>query len=163
MQSKKIAPLTTVEDAYNFALHRLDVRDYGQREMVVKLQERGCPSDIIKQVIDKLLLYKLINEEKYAQRVYNYWLSKKYYGRSHLRLTLTKKQVQPELVNEILAQFTEDNELERAKSFTYSNFPKYKRKYGQEMVKAKAALGRALATRGFSNGIISKILACLDT
>lgn len=163
MPNKKVLPLTTVEAAYNFALRKLDMRDYGQKEMEGKLRERGCPSPVIREVMDKLLEYKLINEEKYGEKVYSYWLSKKYYGSKHLRQTLAQKQVKAELAAELLAQFTPEQELEHAQAFARVNYPKYQKKYGAEQEKAKAALARALATRGFSGGCISKILANLPS
>ena len=155
-KSKKL--LVDFDQAYNFALDRLSIRDYGAKEMEGKLRERSCPSAIIAQVMAKLAEHKFINEERYGQRVYEYWLSKKYYGRQHLRLTLQKKMVQGDLIPDLVKKLSFEEEQNRAEAFTKLQLPKFQKKYGEEKQKIKAALARGLASRGFGTGVISTMV-----
>ncbi len=155
-KSKKL--LEDYEEAYNFALDRLSVREYSVQEMEGKLRERSCPSTIIPQVIAKLLEFNFIDEERYGQRVYEYWLSKKFYGRQHLRMTLLKKKVKSDLVAGLVQQLSYQEEVKRAEAYTESSMPKFKKKYGADKEKIIRALARGLASRGFGTEIISFML-----
>ena len=155
-KSKKV--LTNYDQAYDFALDRLSVRDYSAKEMEGKLRERSCPSAIITQVLAKLLEYKFIDEERYGQRVYEYWLSKKYYGRQHLRMTLMKKKVRADLISDLVKQLSHAEEEKRAESYTDSVLTKLSKKYGEETQKIAGALARGLGSRGFGPEIISSML-----
>ena len=155
-KSKKL--LESFDEAYNFALDRLSVRDYSAKDMEGKLRERSCPSALIPQVIAKLLEYKFIDEERYGQRVYEYWLSKKFYGRQHLRMTLMKKKVPTELISGLVKQLTYEEEAKRAGAYTDGNLPKLRKKYGAETQKILGALARGLSSRGFGTEIISAML-----
>ena len=155
-KSKKL--LASYEEAYDFALDRLSVRDYSTKDMEGKLRERNCPSALITQVIAKLLENKFIDEERYGQRVYEYWLTKKFYGRQHLRMTLMKKKVRSDLISGLVKQLTHAEEEKRAEAYTDSNLPKFRKKYGEETQKIAGALARGLGSRGFSTEIISIML-----
>ena len=155
-KSKKV--LENYQEAYDYALDRLAVRDYSAQDMEGKLRERGCPSAIIAQVIAKLQEYKFIDEERYGKRVYEYWLSKKFYGRQHLRMTLIKKKVRSDLVAGLVKGLTEEEEAKRAAAYLVSTLPKLKKKYGEDNQKISAAVARGMNSRGFGTGIISFML-----
>ena len=159
MPNKKQPALLTEREAYDYALKRLSIRDYSQKDLEGKLRLRGCPSLIIAKVMGKLLDYNFINEEGFGQKVYNYWLSKKYYGRQHLRLDLMKKQVREDLIPAIVNQLSHAEEEQRAQAFAQSVLRRKDKKYAPDNIKARAAMARALSSRGFGSGIISGILA----
>ena len=156
-KSKK--ELTNYSEAYSFALDKLTIRDYSQKELEGKLQERSCPSAVIKEVMTKLLDCKFINEEKYAESVYRGWVSKKYYGRLHLKQYLMKKKVREDYQQSILKNFTPAEETERAEAFLKLQLPKLKIKYKTQEEKLRGAVARALASRGFGSDIV---WSCID-
>ena len=91
MLNRSSKNLTTEQEAYDYALDMLSYRDYSRKDMELKLKRKGADAGIIKRTIQKLLEYGFLDEKRYGQRVFEAWLSKKYYGRSHLRLELQKK------------------------------------------------------------------------
>ena len=114
MLNRSSKNLTTEQEAYDYALDILSYRDYSRKDMELKLKRKGADAVIIKSTIQKLLEYGFLDEKRYGQRVFEAWLSKKYYGRCHLRLELQKKNVAERYINDILAQFSEAEEQERA-------------------------------------------------
>ncbi len=148
--------------AYDFALTKLSYRDHSQQDLEGKLRMRQCPQEIIDQVVIKLKNYKLLNEENYGNRVYQGWLSKKYYGRSHLQLTLLKKQVDKNIIDTIVQKLTAEEEEERAIDFGINCLKKNSAKFDLTSANGRVNLARALATRGFCGYIIKKTLKQLE-
>ena len=80
------------KDAYNYALTLLNYRDYSIWEMQERLKKCSVSESDIKAVIDKLCGYGFLDEKRYAQRVYDSWLSKKYYGKGRLKTDLYQRR-----------------------------------------------------------------------
>lgn len=148
--------LSTEQAVYDYALDMLSYRDYSRKDLELKLQRKGAAAELIPAVIDKLLEYGLLDEKRYAQRVFEAWLAKKYYGRAHLRLELQKKNVDARYVAAILAQLTDELEQERADAALQSCCKRNQQKYDPETQAGRAAIGRFLYTRGFAGKYIQK-------
>ena len=115
------------------------------------------------QAIAKLQHYGLLDEQRYAARVFEGWLNKRSYGRQHLRAELVKRGIRPELVQEVLERFTPELEAQQADNaaalFVQRNQAKIAQA-GQAALgpqerallnkKLYAAAGRFMAARGFS-------------
>ena len=147
MLNRSSKNLATEQEAYDYALDILSYRDYSRKDMELKLKRKGADAGIIKSTIQKLLEYGFLDEKRYGQRVFEAWLSKKYYGRCHLRLELQKKNVAERYINDILAQFSEAEEQERAEKA---------KKYDPATQEGRAAIGRYLYARGFASKYIQK-------
>jgi regulatory protein len=158
MWSKSRKMLLSYADAYNFALDRLAVRDYSSRELREKLRTRGCPKEMEDRVIFALQEHHFIDDERCAGLVLDSWRHKKYYGRQYLRLMMSKRQIPSSLITEKVTEISDQEEYERAKSLIDEQLPKLRRKYSEKN-KVRAAAARMLSTRGFSSGIISKVLS----
>lgn len=114
MWNKSGKALGTYAEAYNFALDKLSLRDFTRFELRDKLLERECPEDLADQVLAKLTERHFLDDARCAARITAAWRGKRFYGRQYLRLMLSKKQVPQELIQEELAQVTEEEETERA-------------------------------------------------
>ena len=97
---------TSAQQAYDCALDLLSYRDFSKQKMQERLQQKGADEEQAQQALTKLQEYGLINDERYAQRVYEGWLNKRCYGRQHLSAELSKRGIGPELSQQVLAQFT---------------------------------------------------------
>ena len=82
--------LTTSDEVYEYALSLLDRREHGEKELVQKLKRRCPSSELIRETVAKLKEYDLLNEERYARRVFESWRARKVYGRLHLQAELIK-------------------------------------------------------------------------
>ena len=150
--------LTSYEQAYDYALNRLSYRDFSENELKRVLNQHACPPDIVDEVLAKLKVYSLVDDFRYAEKVYSAWLAKKFYGANHLRLELRKKNVKDEFADRILSVFSEDMELERAVDAVRSWQKKNNKKYCLDQADVLAKMSRALMAKGFNGNIIRKAL-----
>ncbi|MGO5490999.1 regulatory protein RecX [Acidaminococcus fermentans] len=158
MWSKSKKLLTTHAEAYNFCLDKLALRDHSTRELRQKLGERGCPEELQDQVLQKLADHHFVDDARCARSVLDAWRRKKFYGKQYLRLMLTRRCLSGEDAREALGEVTEEEETDRALALAQAQGDKIRRKYPEDPRKAKAALARMLASRGFGTGPIAMAL-----
>jgi regulatory protein len=133
------------------ALDFLSRRDYGYHELYVKLQKYSEDLDEIKRVLDDLKLKNFLSEERYIN---SYLRSKQTkYGIKKIRYDLLQKNVDAAVLEEILANSQVSDEYQIAHSIWQRNF-------GVIATENKERLKqiRFLQSRGFSSGIIAKII-----
>ena len=109
-KSPKVEGFASAQEAYDCALNLLSYRDFSKQRMQERLRRKGADAAQAEEAVAKLEDYNLINDERYASRVYEGWLNKRYYGRQHLAAELAKRGLGPELSQEILARFTPELE-----------------------------------------------------
>lgn len=168
-KAKRKLELKTEQQTYDYALNLLSYRDHSQKEMRQKLTRKGASVEQAQTSIDKLTEYGIMNEERFAQRVYEAWLAKRVYGRLHLAAELAKKGVPKEYCQLILEQFTKAMESERAElaieQYCKSNQKKIEKAFNSEEPKEKqklyAAAGRYLASKGFGSSYMETMLNIL--
>ena len=158
--------LTTTEEVYEYALSLLDRREYGEKELVQKLKRRCSSAALIREAVEKLKGYDLLNEERYANRVFEAWRGKKVYGRLHLQAELLKKQVDERYIPVVLNMLTEEEESRRVEEAYLQIAKRHDKKYDCSTEKGVAALVRYFAARGFGPSMIriglSKAKADMD-
>ena len=159
----KVEGFASAQEAYDCALNLLSYRDFSKQKMLERLQQKGADEEQAEEAIEKLQEYGLINDERYANRVYEGWLNKRCYGRQHLAAELAKRGIDSELSQEIMARFTPELEAEHAacaaELFKQRNQAKLAQAQREELSaqermlarrKIYVAAGRFLASRGFS-------------
>ena len=162
-KSPKVEGFASAQEAYDCALNLLSYRDFSKQRMQERLRRKGADAAQAEEAVAKLEDYNLINDERYASRVYEGWLNKRYYGRQHLAAELAKRGLGPELSQEILARFTPELEEQHAANaaalFAQRNGERIAEARSSELTpqermalqkKLYAAAGRFLASRGFS-------------
>ena len=155
---------TSAQQAYDCALDLLSYRDFSKKKMQERLQQKGADEEQAEEAIEKLQEYGLINDERYANRVYEGWLNKRCYGRQHLAAELSKRGIGGELSQRVLARFTPELEAEQAANAAELFLQRQRAKLAQledESLDSKAKLllrnkiyaaaGRFMASRGFSS------------
>ena len=154
----------SAQEAYNCALNLLSYRDFSDKKMKERLQLKGADEEQAEQAIAKLQHYGLLDEQRYAARVFEGWLNKRSYGRQHLRAELVKRGIRPELVQEVLERFTPELEAQQADNAAALFVQRNQAKIAQARQaalgpqerallnkKLYAAAGRFMAARGFSS------------
>ncbi len=142
--------LTTSSEVYEYALSLLDRREHGEKELVQKLKRRCLSAELIRE---------LLNEERYARRVFESWRSRKVYGRLHLQAELLKKQVGEAYIPVILAMLSEEEEAQRVRAAYRQIAGRRDKKYDATTEKGVAALARYFSARGFGPSMIRAGLA----
>jgi len=156
MFRKVSKPLTTSEELYEYALSLLDRREYGEKELVQKLRARCSSAALIRESVDRLKEHNLLNEERYAKRVFEAWLARRIYGRLHLQAELIKKQVDEAYIPVILAMLTEEEEVRRMEAAYRQIAGGRNKKYDCSTEKGLAALARYFSARGFGPSLVRK-------
>ena len=147
-------PLTTSDEVYEYALSLLDRREHGEKELVQKLQRRCSSAELIRETVTRLKEYDLLNEERYAKRVFESWRARKVYGRLHLQAELLKKQVGETYIPIILSMLSEEEEARRVYAAYRQIARRHDKKYDCSTDKGAAALARYFAARGFGPSMI---------
>ncbi|MBQ7418580.1 MAG: regulatory protein RecX [Acidaminococcaceae bacterium] len=148
--------LTTSEEVYEYAMTLLDRREHGEKELVQKLKRRCTSALLIREAVEKLKQYDLINEKRYAIRVFEAWRGKKVYGRLHLQAELLKKQVDEQFIPEILDSFSEEEEGRRLEAAYQQIARRRDKKYDVSTEKGVAALVRYFSAKGFGPSLIRR-------
>ena len=112
--SKEKKQFSSAQEAYDCALNLLSYRDYSEKKMLERLQQKGADEEQSQQALEKLQHYGLVDDERYAARVYEGWLAKRCYGRQHLKAELSKRGVGAELIAELMERFTPELEADSA-------------------------------------------------
>ena len=146
--------LTTNSEVYEYALNLLDRREYGEKELVQRLQQRCPDAVLIWETVTKLKEYDLLNEERYARRVFESWRAKKIYGRLHLQAELLKKQVGEAYIPVVLSMLSEEEEIWRVQAAYRQIAGRRNKKYDCATDKGVAALARYFSARGFGPSMI---------
>lgn len=165
-RGRKAKPLETAAETYDCALNLMSFRDHSHKELSQKLTRRGAKKEQVEESLEKLEEYGILNDERYAQRVYEAWLAKRVYGRQHLQAELSKRGVPQVYYAQILEQLTEAMEAQRAELAAEQFCKLNRKKIAQAMASSEpkdkqrlyAAAGRYLAARGFGGGYMELVL-----
>ncbi len=144
---------TSAQQVYDCALNLLSYRDYSNKKIFERLQQKGADEQQAKESIVKLEEYGLLDEQRYADRVYEAWLAKRCYGRKHLQAELLKRGVRSQYIEEIMARFTPELECRQAENAAAVFIQRNQKKIisaADNDPKIYAAAVRFMAARGFS-------------
>ena len=167
-RKKKNKPQVRLENAqqtYDCALNLLSYRDHSQHQLRQKLLRKGASEEDVQSSLDKLTEYGIMDEERFAQRVYEAWLHKRVYGRLHLVAELYKQGVPQEYHQGVLEQFTDALEQEHAQLALEQFCRQQEKKITQAMAgadpkekqKIYAAAARFLSARGFGGAYMELV------
>jgi regulatory protein len=136
------------------ALGYLSRREYSRAELARKLTPYIEEGDSIDALLDSLESEGWLSDSRFAESLLNRRASRM--GAGRIVSELKRHSVGQELVEEVSAQLRE-TELARAQAV-------WRKKFGMlpETPSERAKQARFLATRGFSQGIIGKILKGID-
>jgi regulatory protein len=137
----------------------LDRREHGEKELVQKLRRRCSSVALVRETVARLEENDLLNEERYARRVFDSWRGRKVYGRLHLQAELLKKQVDEACIPVILALLSEEEEKQRVQAAWRQISGRRDKKYDCSTEKGVAALVRYFSARGFGPAMIRVGLA----
>lgn len=121
---RKIIYASNFRRAYEYALYRLDYRDYSAEEIFQKLVQTYKNEKLCLDVIRKLAAAGIINDRRYAEKLGRRYVEGKKYGYRRAKREMRQKGLAEDLTEDILRQYSglfEENlaELLNAK---YSRF-----------------------------------------
>jgi regulatory protein len=137
---------------YNKALDLVSRREHSRHELMQKLDKRYLNSTpIIEDVLDKLEINKILDDERFAE-MYLSSRARKGFGPKKIEMELHSKKVDSFFISNAVEAY--ENWLENAQRELKKKFKDQKPTDYQSKMKQK----QFLFTRGFSSPIIDKIL-----
>ena len=137
---------------YNKALDLVSRREHSRHELMQKLDKRYPNSTpIIEDVLDKLEINKILDDERFAEMYLNS-RARKGFGPKKIEMELHSKKVDSFFISNAVEAY--ENWLENAQRELKKKFKDQKPTDYQSKMKQK----QFLFTRGFSSPIIDKIL-----
>lgn len=152
---------TSAQQVYDCALNLLSYHDYSEKNLLERLLNKGADRQTAEEVLKKLKDYGVIDEHRYAFRVYENWLAKKCYGRAHLKAELNKRSVKAIYITEVLEEFSSEIEECQANNAADLFIKRNSKKIAANSSfdpKIYGAAVRFMAGRGFSSRYINILL-----
>jgi regulatory protein len=149
---------STPTEAKSYALKLLSYRSRSEKEMRERLKKKGFSNEQIRDTIKFLSHTGLINDRLLATDLMTYSVRRKSLGRMGIRMFLTKRGIDSELIESALADHTEEKEMASALELMDRKL-RVLEKYPQKTVKRRL-LGM-LRRRGFSGSVIHRALNTL--
>ena len=158
-QMYALKDIDQVREAYNKALKYLSYKDYTYEMMKEKLVHNGNYSELQIDMTMNLLLQKgLINDRQYAHDYLTISL-KKGHGLNRGVVDLKKKGVDPVLIDEVLLDFSDDMELEKAVEIVKILYEKNNSRSPKALM---LNMKQKLFNKGFSEQTINKAIESVD-
>ena len=137
-------------------MNMLARREHSVFELTCKLQQKDFPSELIQEVIERLVADNLLNDERYAE-AYVRIRSARGFGLQRIRMEMKERGVASELISDAIEQSEIDwNELAlEVKSKKFGEQP-------AEEFALRAKQMKFLQYRGFSHAQINAAVIGLD-
>lgn len=136
------------DNGFDFALKLLKKRDYSEGELRLKLLT-VVNNEAINDILAKLRHFGYVNDHKVCQRIVEQWWSQGKWGKLLIAEKLKVKGFSLAIIDNILSDFTLEQEFDCANTLFKSNRAK---------LNTPAKASRFLNNRGFSLEIIEQIL-----
>jgi|TARA_B110000495_G_scaffold145143_1_gene128063 regulatory protein len=137
---------------YNKALDLVSRREHSRHELMQKLDQRYPEtSSIIEEVLDKLEINKILDDERFAEMYLNS-RARKGFGPKKIEMELNSRRVNSLFISNAIEAY--ENWLENAQKVLKKKFKDQKPLDYQSKMKQK----QFLFSRGFSTPIIDKVL-----
>jgi len=137
---------------YNKSLDLVSRREHSRHELMQKLDKRyPATSPIIEEVLDKLEINKILDDERFAEMYLNS-RARKGFGPKKIEMELNSRRVNSLFISNAIEAY--ENWLENAQKVLKKKFKDQKPLDYQSKMKRK----QFLFSRGFSTPIIDKVL-----
>ncbi|MDF2961757.1 MAG: RecX family transcriptional regulator [Paenibacillus sp.] len=152
----KIAEAEDKQRAYLDAVRLLASRLRSEHELKLRLKQKGYEDQLITDTLDRLKKEKYIDDRLLAELLTKQRISSQKKGRNWVKQELKQKGLKQEQINHAIEQIDEDVEYRSAYDLA---FKKYQNEaQGKDPLKAKRKVMMLLGRRGYSNGIISRVM-----
>ncbi len=149
--------------AYDRALTYLSYRSRSRKELADYLAKKEYSKRVIEAVIEKLVDYKFIDDQGFAQRWVRDRTSGKPVGKRYIENELRNKGIDQELIDQALADIDQESEYNRALVLGQKYFNRHKDLEKQAL---RGKIGQALMRRGFdwetTSRVINKLVSQLE-
>jgi regulatory protein len=157
-KSKALKDPGDFDHGYNYALFLLNLSMRTVAEVEEKMTKRGYVKPVVKEVINRLLEDKYLDDENYAEVFINSMKNYKTWGRFMMKKKMYERKLPKDLIEEKLEELvSEQDEIEIASRYvqkTFGDLSEVKRLAYEDKQKIVARL----ANRGFGFGLIKQVI-----
>lgn len=139
------------ERARNIVLKLLERGPKSSAELATALEKHEIPAEIIKHVISRFSEVELINDQAYAQQVVDASRRTKGLARSMVKRKLADKGLDQEVINQVAADISDEDELAVATELATKRFGQLGKL--DPDVRNRRLVG-FLQRRGFGSGVV---------
>ncbi len=144
--------------AYNYAISVLSRSPKSEKEIRLKITQKGYDVDLANIIIDKLKVNKYIDDEDYSDRFIHDKINLSKYGRRKIKEALYQKGIDRQIIDEKLSLISMDDEIKRAYILGEK---KLKSMSNIENTKKYVKLSNFLIGKGFDYETIRKVVSKL--
>lgn len=148
-----------VRKAYNKAINFLSYRMRSEHEVKKKLQMSEFGESVILEAIRKLYEHGFLNDESFTKALVATQKKNSKKGPGAIRQELKKKGIEKDLQEEVLATYTEDEQLTIARTLTEKIIHQSQDKTPRQI---KEKVQEALLRKGYNFTIISQAIASFE-
>jgi regulatory protein len=144
--------------AYNYAISVLSRSPKSEKELRLKITQKGYDVDLANIIIDKLKANKYIDDEDYSDRFIHDKINLSKYGRRKIKEALYHKGIDRQIIDEKLSLISMDDEIKRAYNLGEK---KLKSMSNIENTKKYVKLSNFLIGKGFDYETVRKVVSKL--
>ncbi len=142
-------------DAKTYALKLLGYRARSRKELLEKLKRKGFDNGQIEHTIKFLENAALIDDKALASDLFRHSIERRSLGKRGIRMFLTRRGIDRELIEDTLAVYSMDMEEEAAREFVERKLKTLKN-YPGDVIKRR--LWGMLHRRGVSIDVINRVV-----
>ena len=139
---------------YNYAISVLSKGSKSEKELKLKLSDKGYDDESINTAIEKLKANKYINDDDYCKKFINDKINISKYGKRRIKEALINKGIDMELIEKNISYVSQDDEIKIAYALAEK---KLKSLTDAEPIKKKMKISSFLLNKGFDYEIVNKI------
>ncbi len=139
---------------YNYAISVLSRGSKSEKELKLKLADKGYDNESINSAIEKLKENKYIDDDYYCKKFINDKINISKYGKRRIKEALVSKGIDRQLIEKNISYVSQDDEINRAYALAEK---KLKSLTDAEPIKKKMKISSFLLNKGFDYEIVNKI------
>ncbi|NOU93354.1 recombinase RecX [Paenibacillus sp. LMG 31456] len=159
-EMNEIAEAEDKQRAYLDAVRLLASRLRTQHELTIRLKQKGYEAPLISNTIERLKREQYLDDQLFADQLTKQRINSQKKGRNWVKQELKQKGLNPEQITQAIDQIDEDAEYRSA--FDLGS-RKYHSEANKDIQKAKRKTMMFLQRRGYSLGIISRVMKAISS
>lgn len=144
--------------AYNYAISVLSRNSKSEKQMMLKMQDKGYDQQFIESAIVKLKQQKYIDDEAYSEAFINNKINISKDGKRKIKEALYNKGIDKQIIDEKLQEITGEDEIKRACLLGEKKLLAIKE---EDIRKKRIKLANYLISKGFEYGTVKKAVTKL--
>lgn len=145
-------------NAYNYAISVLSRNSKSEKQMILKMQDKGYDQQFIENAIVKLKQQKYIDDEAYSEAFINNKINITKDGKRKIKEALYYKGIDKQIIDEKLQEVTDDDEIKRACLLGTKKLRTIKE---EDIRKKRIKLANYLISKGFEYSTVKKAISKL--